>query len=101
MPRCELCGPHNRTAMIAAPAGVSEREAMGFAQENWASWRDGGRYAMEPAGAEAPITPTAAQADVRRTEPLEAPGGRQKRAEADFNAAMHQWRTATGGALRP
>lgn len=52
MPRYEITGPDNRTAIVEAPEGVSEQEAMAFAQENWASWTDGGRYAMEPATAD-------------------------------------------------
>lgn len=57
MPRYEITGPDGRTAIIEAPEGVSEQEAIGFAQENWAGWVDGGRYAMEPAMQAAAVQP--------------------------------------------
>lgn len=46
MPTYEIVGPDHRRAIIVAPAGVSADEATAFAQDHWASWRDGGRYEM-------------------------------------------------------
>ena len=47
MPTYEITSPDGRTAIVEAPTGVSEQEAIAFSQENWAGWKNGGRYAME------------------------------------------------------
>src|SRR3972149_6283491 len=47
MPIYEITSPDGRTAIVEAPIGVSEQEAIAFSKENWAGWKNGGRYAME------------------------------------------------------
>src|SRR3972149_6576764 len=47
MPTYEITSPDGRTAIVEAPTGVSEQEAIAFSKENWAGWKNGGRYAME------------------------------------------------------
>jgi len=47
MPTYEITSPDGRTAIVEAPIGVSEQEAIAFSKENWAGWKNGGRYAME------------------------------------------------------
>lgn len=65
MPRYDVVGPDKRTAVVEAPEGVSEQDALAYAQQNWASWADKGVYNM-PAAA-----PVAVQADAPATESAE------------------------------